>query len=267
MVKANLKENKREKIKQKINSFFFKWIDPFFGKIFAFKPLHFIISHILTASNKELYNKSLIKYPKLKHSISKDWIRIPMYEAIYNFFDNFSKKVNLKNKVAIEIGGCEGTIRNILEKFGVDYQIAGEYPQIDIHHLPYQGNSFDFLILDQVLEHVEKPWIAVEEVFRVLKPGGICIATAPFLYGYHPSPKDYFRYTPDGWRSLFSKFEILEADGWGNVELVKITLNPAVINTHLGHTIPVDEALKKKLLESNDRKNYFVTWCIARKPF
>jgi len=257
----------KEKIKQKINSFFFKWIDPLLGKIFIFQPLHFLISHALCASNRELYRKSLVKNLNLKFSISRDWIRIPMYSAIFNFFDKFSKKENFKNKIAIEIGGSEGSVRKILETFGVDYKVAPNYPEIDIHHLPYKDNSFDFLILDQVLEHVEKPWIAVEEVFRVLKPGGICIATAPFLYGYHPSPKDYFRYTPDGWRSLFSKFEILEADGWGNVELVKITLNPAVINTHLGHTIPVDEALNKKLLEYNDRKNYFVTWCIARKPF
>jgi len=123
------------------------------------------------------------------------------------------------------------------------------------------------LILDQVLEHVEKPWVAVEEIFRVLKPGGISIATGPFMVGYHPSPNDYFRYTPDGWRSLFSKFKILEIDGWGNREIIKLNLESSVEGVMFGIDIPVTEVLKKKLLESNDRQNYLVTWCISKKPF
>jgi len=67
-------------------------------------------------------------------------------------------------------------------------------------------------------------------------------------------------------QSLFSKFEILEVNGWGNVDLIKLIFDPAVVNTHLGYTISVDESLKKKILENNDGKNYFIVWCIARKP-
>jgi len=43
------------------------------------------------------------------------------------------------------------------------------FPKIDAHDLPYQNNSFDCVIANQVLEHVKKPWVCVKEFHRVLK--------------------------------------------------------------------------------------------------
>lgn len=83
--------------------------------------------------------------------------------------------------------------------------------------LPFPNDTFDTVISTQVLEHVEKPWVMVKEIYRVLKPGGVCILTAPFLTPYHPDPADFFRYTTQGVRSLFKNegFEILECDYYG----------------------------------------------------
>ena len=46
----------------------------------------------------------------------------------------------------------------------------------------YNDNSFDFVICGEVLEHLYDPYPAVEEAYRVLKPGGKYIFTVP-----HPS--------------------------------------------------------------------------------
>jgi len=237
-------------------------------KLVVIKPFSDLVSHLYSYINKERYKRALIKSPILKFSVSQYWDRVPMYAAIYNFFEQLSKKENLKNKIAIEIGGSEGSIKAILEKFGVNYKVADNFPEVDIHHLPYDNNSFDFLITDQILEHVEKPWVAAKEIFRVLKPGGISVATGPFMIGDHGCEnwKDYYRFTPDGWRSLFSDFEILEAEGWGNDLVVKAILDRSVIGTTFGETIPINEVLVKNFFEINDNKNYLVTWCIARKP-
>lgn len=83
--------------------------------------------------------------------------------------------------------------------------------------LPFLDNTFDTVISTQVLEHVEKPWVMVKEIYRVLKPGGICILTTPFLTPYHPDPADFFRYTLQGVKSLFQNegFKILECDYYG----------------------------------------------------
>ncbi|NNF07070.1 MAG: methyltransferase domain-containing protein [Candidatus Eisenbacteria bacterium] len=78
--------------------------------------------------------------------------------------------------------------------------------------LPLLDNQFDGAVLDAVLEHVPNPFRVIEEVHRVLKPGGFVLAHAPFLYPYHGAPHDYFRYTDSGLRQVFHQFEEVECD-------------------------------------------------------
>ena len=53
----------------------------------------------------------------------------------------------------------------------------------DLRHLTYPDNSFDLVITQDVLEHVDEPSAAFAEIRRVLKPGGRHIFTVP----YHPT--------------------------------------------------------------------------------
>ena len=41
----------------------------------------------------------------------------------------------------------------------------------DIEDMPFEDGEFDFVFCTQVLEHVPHPWIALEEIKRILKPG------------------------------------------------------------------------------------------------
>jgi len=81
-----------------------------------------------------------------------------------------------------------------------------------IDDIPRPDNTFDVILCIAVLEHVENPEHCVREFFRVLKPGGIVIASVPFLQPEHKIPTDFQRYTKDGLASLFRRceFEIEE---------------------------------------------------------
>lgn len=78
--------------------------------------------------------------------------------------------------------------------------------------LPIPDESFDSIFCCSVLEHMPKPWNAVPELFRVLKPGGVLILSVPFLYYLHGQPHDYFRFTHYGVRKLAQDagFEVVE---------------------------------------------------------
>lgn len=84
---------------------------------------------------------------------------------------------------------------------------------------PFADKSFDTVISTQVLEHVEKPWIMVAQIGRIMKSGGICIITAPFLVPFHADPHDFFRYTKEGMESLFKNedFDIVESGTYGKM--------------------------------------------------
>jgi SAM-dependent methyltransferase len=86
----------------------------------------------------------------------------------------------------------------------------------DIHHLDWEAQSFDTVVAVEVLEHLYDPQLAIDRVWHVLKPGGICIASTRFLYRYHPDPHDYYRFTWDSLEHLFRKFEHVEVHHHGN---------------------------------------------------
>lgn len=49
----------------------------------------------------------------------------------------------------------------------------------NIYHMPYPDNSFDAVILSEILEHVDDDTRALKEAYRVLKPGGVVAITVP----------------------------------------------------------------------------------------
>ncbi len=68
--------------------------------------------------------------------------------------------------------------------------------------LPFASASLALVVSQEVIEHLADPWRAVGEAARVLRPGGRLYLQAPFVIGYHPSPRDYWRFTAEGLRRL-----------------------------------------------------------------
>lgn len=88
----------------------------------------------------------------------------------------------------------------------------------DIGALPIATSGFDAVLCTEVLEHVPEPIIAVREMARVLRPGGILLLTAPQRSGGHLAPYHYYGgFTPQWYRHFlglagFRKIDV-EANG------------------------------------------------------
>lgn len=138
------------------------------------------------------------------------------------------------------------------------------YPEYDMQKLPFADETFDYVISDQVLEHLENPFIAVDESLRLLKKGGVAIHTSCFINYHHPSPKDFWRFSPDAFRFLCKDFsEIIQVGGWGN--------RIAILICFLGDRFRSIEIPERKwsirnLIARFDEKKYAIsTWIIAKK--
>ena len=81
----------------------------------------------------------------------------------------------------------------------------------DAQQLPFADGAFDGIICQAVLEHVARPQKVIAEMYRVLRCGGILYIEVPFLQGYHPSPRDFFRYTLEGLEELLPDFTKVES--------------------------------------------------------
>jgi SAM-dependent methyltransferase len=73
----------------------------------------------------------------------------------------------------------------------------------DLKSIPVEDGRFDFIVFNQVLEHLPEPQVVLVELHRVLKKGGKLIYTGPLFYEEHMQPYDFYRYTQFGLKHLF----------------------------------------------------------------
>lgn len=62
------------------------------------------------------------------------------------------------------------------------------------------------VVFVDTIEHVRRPEAAVSEIFRILKPGGVLVMASVMDFPVHNHPHDYWRFTPEGFKSLLSVF-------------------------------------------------------------
>ncbi len=58
-------------------------------------------------------------------------------------------------------------------------QVPASLSGVNIHDLPFADNSFDKVLMSEVLEHLADDRAALREIYRVLKPGGILALSVP----------------------------------------------------------------------------------------
>lgn len=93
------------------------------------------------------------------------------------------------------------TITDVSTVHGVDY-VA------DAHRLPFDDESFDVVVAENVLEHTIEPHRVARELERVCRVGGRLVISVPFAFPFHGVPYDFFRCSPVGLRCLFRRTSV-----------------------------------------------------------
>lgn len=125
----------------------------------------------------------------------------------------------------------------------------------DIHTFKI-NEKFDFIMMNQTIEHLYDPIRAIKNLYNHLNTGGIFYANVPANNIPHSEPFHYYTgITPVGLGVMtkLAGFEILEIGQWGNKEHLNKLFNLGWIDyTSMENT-------------KNDRSCPMITWILAKK--
>lgn len=144
----------------------------------------------------------------LKYSGSESYYKNGLLlECIWHFRDFMEGKLldlGCGNKPYADIYNqfCESSIGcdvpfSLHKDVNVEVQCHAE--DIDRH---FENNFFDCVLCTEVLEHTLNDRKVIENIQKILKPGGTLIISTPFTYVLHEAPHDYRRYTYYGLRKI-----------------------------------------------------------------
>jgi SAM-dependent methyltransferase len=143
--------------------------------------------------------------------------------------DLIRRHVQLEGRRILDVGCGIGTYVSRFQAFSPDaYGVDIDPEKVEIaqrtlpniswapaEELPFEDNSFDVIMLHEVIEHVEDDGQAIREAVRCVRPGGEIIIFAPNrmypfeTHGFYVGNRFVFRllpfinYTPDPVRNIF----------------------------------------------------------------
>ena len=145
--------------------------------------------------------------------------------SVVDFFVRHCTVDEFDGKRVLEIGSkcINGSVRSFIEHF----LHPGEYLGTDIEEgqnvdrvVPaetlaeeFGEESFDIVVSTEVLEHIRDWRVVVENVKRVLRPGGtVFLTTRSKGFFYHGYPYDFWRYEVADLEMIFGDFEVMAAE-------------------------------------------------------
>jgi SAM-dependent methyltransferase len=139
-----------------------------------------------------------------------------MRESIRQFIELAARNLPMEEPIfefgALQLPGLEG-VADLRTFFpgkiyvGCDMREGTGVDRVrNLHHIEEPGESAGTVIALDTLEHVEFPHKALREIHRILKPDGIVVISSVLDFRIHATPYDYWRFTPDGFRSLLAPF-------------------------------------------------------------
>jgi SAM-dependent methyltransferase len=135
-----------------------------------------------------------------------------MTPAVYNFAEMHLRNVAPKETLDIGALNVNGCMRAVAEQYGKYTGLDMRHGEnVDVvanaHHLPFADDSFDCVLILEMLEHDTYPSLTLAEAYRVLRRGGSIIVTVPGIgFPYHAYPNDYWRVTIEGLHIWLSNF-------------------------------------------------------------
>lgn len=178
----------------------------------------------------EEYKNRYVPLPLEKNNKKWKWEGkdFPRVIAVLEF-ERYVSKYNFDiDKLLAINGSSDPEFEHLLGRIKTIYESNYEVDQVrgDLHSLDLPVKDFDFVMVNQTLEHIYNPQQCLKNIKKHMKDGGYLYVNVPACNAPHSEPFHFFTgYTPMGLAAVAHQvgFKILEIGQWGNAEyLVKL---------------------------------------------
>jgi hypothetical protein len=137
-------------------------------------------------------------------------------QLVLTLFEEFKELANQRGLRVLEIGSRIVSPGSVSKRswfhgarsyVGFDYYGDSNTDVVgDAHRLTdYVGTGqFDAIFSLSVFEHLAMPWVVAMEINKALAPGGFSFHSSHFAWPEHDMPWDFWRYSDEGLKVLFS---------------------------------------------------------------
>lgn len=142
------------------------------------------------------------------------------HRLLWKYLHEKSQVFDGQRKSLLEIAPELPFFRKFSQLVYIQYNPCDKYPQqlkyadypgmifeADLCELPMPENHFDMILCSHVLEHVMDDQVALRELFRVLKPGGLLLIQAPVSYDLKSTLEDTGNSTAELREKLFGQHD------------------------------------------------------------
>ena len=175
-----------------------KFTDPIDGKSFSrFLPYGYQQQreNVLSPSTLSLERHRLLwLYLSRETGFFKDYLKVLHFAPEQAFYKRFRNLSNL-NYITTDLNSPLADVK------------------ADICDLPFEDNSFDFILCNHVLEHIPNDRRAMEELFRILKPGGTAILQIPQDLSREQTFEDDSITNPEERAKIFGQYDHVRVYG------------------------------------------------------
>jgi len=164
-----------------------------------------------------------------------------MHPSVMEFIRYEVAALNLSERKTLEVGSLNvnGSPRAYFtgEYLGVDMRDGPGVDRVcNAHDLSVESvGSFDVIVCTEMLEHDDAPWISLQEMVDVCRPGGYLLLTcrgfdARGCFPVHEYPHDLWRFSVAGIEALLT---------WASWEILLVKTDPEAPGVFAVATRPI----------------------------
>jgi SAM-dependent methyltransferase len=172
-----------------------------------------------------IFRETYIEYNESPLAVNRGFVYFPTEFTLIQL-RQIIKYLSDSNAVFVDIGTGMGIVPRFIKKLGIrsisiDWPVTGGYEAIENvkilgvegyycevgqEKIPIDDGIVDCVLFSEVIEHFShSPKAAIKEIFRILKPGGVCICTTPNATGLNTRITVFLGYS--NWTSIFEYYD------------------------------------------------------------